>query len=59
MGMRLYDKTMRRFLYSIANPWVEGMSQSGQVADAAAPCPPATRLRILLALRPRRQRQQL
>ena len=52
MGRRLYDETMRSFLYSIASPWVEGMSQSSRTAEEAAPCPPATRLTILLALRP-------
>jgi len=59
MGRRLYSKAMRRFLYSIASPWVEGMSQSSRTAEEAAPCPPATRLIVLLALGPRRQWQQL
>jgi len=58
MGRRLYDETMRRFLYFIASPWVEGMSRSSRTAEAAAPCPPATRLTILPVPQPRRQWQQ-
>jgi len=59
MGRRLYVETVRRLSYSITSPWVEGMSRSSRTAEEAAPCPPATRPTILLALRPRRQWKQL
>jgi len=59
MGRRLYVETMRRFLYSTASPWVEGMSQSSRTAEEAAPCLPATRLTTLLALHHRCQWQRL